>query len=118
MATKRPAWVEVTWLDARGWNLDELPLEEIPGRVGLRLRRSGGWLVYRGPDFRHPEVEILVLATDNDPPETDDDKEEWGDFNVIPAGWVKRIVYKSRRRKDGTKQTTEHERDQATVTVK
>jgi hypothetical protein len=87
----------VEWLDARDWQVDTLALDKIPSRVGLRLRHSKGWLVYAGPDING--VEVTVLASTFDPPETDEDATEYGDFTVIPTGWVRSVKYRTRRPK-------------------
>lgn len=94
----KPRDVKVTWLDARGWAFDTLSLEAVPKRVGMRKRESIGWLVYEGPDLTHPTFEIIVLATDHDPPEQEDEHEEWGDFTVIPKGWVLAVVERRKPR--------------------
>jgi len=87
--------VVVEWLDARDWNLDTLSLEDVPGRVSLRMRHSKGWLVYTGPDTHG--VEVHILASTFDPPEGEDEKPEYGDFTCIPLGWVRSVKYRTRK---------------------
>jgi hypothetical protein len=96
-ATPRPRVPEVVveWLDARDWMHSGLPLDAIPGRVGLCRRYCKGWLVYIGPD-RHG-VPVHILASTYDPPETEDDVEEYADFTVIPSGWIRSIKYRTGR---------------------
>lgn len=96
MATKPTvAEVVIEWLDARDWGFDTLPLASIPTRVALRLRHSKGWLVYVGPDSHG--VEVHILAATFDPPEAEDDAPEYGDFTVIPSGWVQQVKYRTRK---------------------
>ena len=81
---KKPPYVEVEWIDARGWAVETLAFEDIPLRVNLRERKSVGWLMYQ-------DSEKTILATDYDPPEGEDGKEEWGDFNCVPTGWITKV---------------------------
>ncbi len=93
MGTKKPAprapEVVIEWYDARSWNYDTLPRESVPQRVGLAVRLCKGWLVYEGPDLHG--VPVHVLAATFDPPETPEDEPEYGDFIVIPTGWIRAV---------------------------
>ncbi len=85
---KKPALVECGWIDARDLN-ETYALADIPERVKLIHRTTCGYLVYQ-------DEERTVLAKDWDPGE---DPPEAGNFTAIPSGWIRTLVYKSRKPK-------------------
>jgi hypothetical protein len=87
----KPALVEVEWIDAIERDESCLLSEVATSRhTQLYRRHTSGYLV-------HHDDERFVLAREYDPPEPDDEQATMGKFCVIPAGWVKRVRYLTRK---------------------
>ena len=89
----KPALVEVEWIDAIERDESCLLSEVAASRyTKLYMRHTSGYLV-------HIDDERCVLAREYDPPEPDDEEPAVGKFCVIPAPWVKRMRYLTRKPK-------------------
>ena len=84
----KPPLVEVVWTDAQDVN-ESATLDRVPEVALLATRTTCGYLVAELEDR-------VVLAHDYDAEQT---PPEVGNFTVIPKGWVKKIVRRSRRAK-------------------
>lgn len=100
----KPPLVEVEWIDAIERDESCLLSEVATSRYTKLYRRlTTGYLVL-------VEEDRVVLAREYDPPEPDDEQPTVGKFCCIPAPWVKRIRYLTRKPKakkadgDGTGQ--------------
>lgn len=88
---KKPPLVEVEWIDAIERDVSCKLSEVMHARyTGLYTRHTTGYLVRQ-------DDEVVSVIREFDPPEPDDDEPTVGKFMNIPAGWVKRITYKTRK---------------------
>lgn len=82
---KRPALIEVEWLDATTKN-DQMSLSKARETCKLDHRFSVGYVVKR-------TREELTVCHTFDPAAYNDDNEDGGaDFTTIPRGWVRSIT--------------------------
>ena len=90
--------VEVEWVDAIT-RIEQCPLPDAPSfwGTGLRHRKTTGYLV-------HQDKKRVVLASDCDEPEQDEQHVTVSTFTVLPAGWVSRVHVV----RPGEEGTTEH----------
>lgn len=92
---RRPALVEVTWLDACLWS-DDYDLDKVSEGCPLRERTTSGYIVKEAD-------EILYVASTIDMKE---DPPQCSGVWTIPRGWVKKVTRKRQSRSKKCNSTT------------
>lgn len=81
----RPAIVRVEWVDAIT-RIESCPIGDVAAHwaTALRHRETVGYLV-------HQDKRRVVLASDYDEPEQDEQHATVSTFTILPAGWVTQV---------------------------